>query len=139
MSRDRSARSVVLACLWAAACTSSSGAPADGGPDAGPSCPSPLVDDRLRSARERCAYAAGALARDTLGLSEPERAALPIRHVVVIMKENRSFDHLFGGLRNLQPAAEVFSAGFTNPDAAGQAVAPFHLPTTCVLADPGRA
>jgi phospholipase C len=112
---------------------------ADGNPgsDAAPAqCPSSAGADPLEAARTSCMFAAGAHAADTLGLGETERARIPIRHIVVMMKENRSFDHLFGGLRAMQPDAEVFPDGFTNPDKTGAAVAPFHLATTCVGHDP---
>jgi phospholipase C len=59
--------------------------------------------------------------------------------VVVVMKENRSFDHLFGALHDRgQPEVEAIPATFTNPDQNGAAVAPFHLETTCVDMDPGH-
>lgn len=85
----------------------------------------------------RCPFAAGSLAKDTLGRPGAARVAIPITHVVVLMQENRSFDHYFGRLwRSGQPEAEGFPSNFTNPDAAGQRVPPFHLPTTCFPRDP---
>ena len=36
--------------------------------------------------------------KDTLGITDEARAAIPITHVVVVMQENRSFDHYFGKL-----------------------------------------
>jgi phospholipase C len=110
------------------------GSPAGSG---GPTqCPSPVADDPLAAMRAACSFGAGATADKTLGLSEAARAQLPIHHVIVMMKENRSFDHLFGGLAAVQPDAEVFPAGFSNPDTTGAQVAPFHLTTTCVPNDP---
>jgi phospholipase C len=97
-------------------------------PDAAPTCPSPIADDPDATERQQCMFTAGALPR--------AHATLPISHVIVVMKENRSFDHLFGGLGALQPDAEVFPPGFTNPDLTGAPVAPFHLTTTCVGNDP---
>jgi phospholipase C len=108
----------------------------DGGMPGQPQCPSAPAADPLASARAACMFESGALAADTLGLDEATRAQLPIKHVVVIMKENRAFDHLFGALKALQPDAETFPDGFTNPDQTGAAVAPFHLDTTCVGNDP---
>jgi phospholipase C len=105
-------------------------------PDAGPTCPSPAAADDHLAERLACAFGPGALAADTVGLDEAARARLPIRHIIVMMKENRSFDHLLGGLPALQPDAEVFPAGFTNPDLQGSPVAPFHLGTTCLGQDP---
>lgn len=40
----------------------------------------------------------------------------PISHIVVLMMENRSFDHLFGWLKaNLSPAIEGLTAGMSTP------------------------
>jgi phospholipase C len=102
--------------------------------DAAPAatCPSPVAADPHLADRLACAFPAGARAADTVAAP----GALPIKHVIVVMKENRSFDHIFGGLRALQPDAEVFPADFTNPDKSGAAVAPAHLANTCVGWDP---
>jgi phospholipase C len=76
---------------------------------------------------------------DTLPISEAERAEIPIDHVIVVMKENRSFDHLLGALNTSgQSATEPIPDRFTNPDHAGQPVRPFHLDTTCLNQDPGH-
>jgi phospholipase C len=84
-----------------------------------------------------CAFAAGARVDETLHLDARARAAIPVTHVVVIVQENRSFDHYFGRLWAAgQPDAEGFPPGFVNPDAEGRPVAPFHLDTTCLPRDP---
>jgi phospholipase C len=74
--------------------------------------------------------------KDTLGLDAATQAALPIKHIIVMMKENRSFDHLLGQLHSTQPDTEAIPATFTNLDAAKAVVAPFHQTTTCVASDP---
>jgi phospholipase C len=87
----------------------------------------------------RCPFQAGARVEETLHLTASQRAAIPITHVIVLMQENRSFDHYFGRLSQApggQPEAEGFPAGFTNPDRQGRPTEPFHLPTTCVPRDP---
>lgn len=116
------------------------GADARPGPDAARAdamaCLAPVLADPHAAERAACAFKAGARAVDTTTIGE--LGDLPIRHIVVVMKENRSFDHIFGGLAKLQPEAEVFPAGFKNKDLAGNAVAPFHLDTTCVADDPGH-
>jgi phospholipase C len=87
--------------------------------------------------RASCSFAAGAMPNDTLGLTEAARKALPIKHVIVMMKENRSFDHLLGQLSTSgQPDAEPVPAGFSNPDPMGAPVARYHETTTCDKADP---
>src|SRR5260370_39808958 len=66
---------------------------ADGGADtAAPvTCPSTPASDDLRVKRDACTFAAGARVADTIGLSEEARKNIPIKHVIVLMKENRSF------------------------------------------------
>lgn len=103
-----------------------------GGSDAGGAA------DLLACERSTCTFAAGASAEATVGLDETTRVALPIRHVIVVMKENRSFDHLFGALGAMQPEAETFSSEFSNPDPHGHPVAPYHLNTTCLQTDLGH-
>lgn len=65
------------------------------------------------------------------------RKALPIHHVIVMMKENRSFDMIFGEIsKQGQPDAEPVPAGFSNPDATGADVPRYHETNTCVAHDP---
>jgi len=60
-----------------------------------------------------------------------------VTHVVVVMKENRSFDHLFGGLPSAGiENAEVWPSGFTSAGNAPGGLAPYHLLSTCVSVDP---
>jgi phospholipase C len=113
--------------------------PSDASDGGSATCPSAPYDDSLRSRRTSCSFEAGARASATLGLTDAGRAAIPITHIVVVMKENRSFDHYFGQLsKNGQPDVEPQPSTFTNPPASGTgaAVAPFHLTTTCVSSDP---
>src|SRR3954470_3019937 len=71
-------------------------------------------------------FARGARARDPLsGLTAARRA---ITHVVVIMQENRSFDHLFGTLGH---GTEGIPAGYSNRDASNVAIVPFALGPAC--------
>lgn len=103
----------------------------------GTSCPAPPIPDPQKAAREACTFAAGATVADTLGISEEVRAAIPIQHIVVVMQENRSFDHMLGHLaRSGQPDAEGIPASFSNPDTNANMVAPFHLDSTCLERDP---
>jgi phospholipase C len=127
--------SVVM--LLGACASPGTGAPPASGGHGGKTDGFPDADPFLAE-RQACQFGPGALAADTVGLDESARLALPIAHIVVLMKENRSFDHLLGGIAALQPDAEVFPPGFTNPDASGEPVAPFHLPSTCIGHDPGH-
>jgi phospholipase C len=61
-----------------------------------------------------------------------------IEHVVVVMMENRSFDHLFGWL----PNADGLQAGLTFPNPAGGTSATFPLApdyTSCSYPDPDHS
>jgi phospholipase C len=100
-------------------------------------CGQVIPPDALATKRAACAFNSGALPPDTLGISQTLLSSLPIRHVIIMMKENRSFDHLLGQLRaNGQPDAEAVPPTFSNPDLNGAAVFPFHATTTCIPNDP---
>jgi phospholipase C len=94
------------------------GAPPDGGP--------PPVDDPLAADREACTFAAGAMVADTLPDVTAARAA--ITHIVVIMQENRSFDHMFGTLGH---GTEGTPSDYVNVDGTGTTIAPWHESPTC--------
>src|SRR5260221_8883015 len=49
-----------------------------------------------------------------------------LRHIVVLMMEKRSFDHMLGSLKAVNPAIDGYidSDPFTNPDANNNAVKP---------------
>ena len=84
----------------------------------------------------QCGFGAGTHASETLGITP---SGIPIRHVIVMMKENRSFDHLFGQLHNEgQPDSEVVPADYSNVGTSGNAVFPSHATTTCLPFDPGH-
>ncbi len=95
----------------------------------------------LASQRSACVFGTGARVTDTLDITADERAEIPIEHVVVLMKENRSFDHLLGGVNAAGGAAldgEGIPGDFSNRDAVGMTVSPFALGTTCVKSNPGH-
>ena len=63
---------------------------------------------------------------DTLGVTADDQARLPIHHVIVVMKENRSFDQLFGKLyQHGQPDAEPLPDDAANLDSKGVEVHPW--------------
>jgi len=102
-------------------------------------CPLTIPTDPAAAQRESCAFGQGSLPAQTLGIPAALSAQIPIRHIIIMMKENRSFDHLFGNLNSEgQPNTEAEPVTFTNPDMNGTPVAPFHEPTTCVPIDPGH-
>jgi phospholipase C len=144
--------------LAASACSSSSDDSAGGSPstsddggdagggggddasDAPTSCdPTPVPDDPTLTQRQACTFAAGAKVADTLGLGDADRSKIPLKHVIVLMKENRSFDHIFGNLAKAgQPDVEVAADDWSNADSNGATVTRFHATSTCVKPDPGH-
>jgi phospholipase C len=100
-------------------------------------CGAAFPADPTAAARAACAFRAGDRAADTLGIDRATLDAIPVRHVVVVMKENRSFDHLLGRLHDEgQPGVEAIPASYQNPDLRGDAVFPFPATTTCDAHDP---
>ena len=81
----------------------------------------------------------GAAAAVTPLLSSQSSAAVnPIKHVVVVMMENRSFDHLLGWL----PGADGHQAGLSYPDKNGHAQATRESApdfTGCAFPDPDHS
>src|SRR5512135_298796 len=79
-----------------------------------------------------------------VGISQPPPADNPaldaaINHIVIMVQENRSFDHYFGHLNayrvanGFPPSVDGTPATASNPSPSGTgSVAAFHLLTTCV-------
>ena len=102
-------------------------------------CPVTIPADTHAAERSSCAFSDGATAADTLGIPPDVARSIPIRHVIVVMRENRSFDHLWGPLAvDGQPAATPIPASFANPDLLGETVTPYRQTTTCLSADPAH-
>ena len=100
------------------------------GTDQGPR--SSFTPDQAAAARQACMFQAGTLP----GLSQAKDAIIgsdmPIDTIVVLMMENRSFDHLLQNLPAFgQPDAEVAPAGVTNPDSDGTPRPTYHLTEYC--------
>src|SRR5438128_1646780 len=94
----------------------------------------PPSDAAAKTARAACTYHKDALPAETQGASYPMGSAIPVDHIVVIMMENRSFDHYFQKLPDYgQKAADVAPATFSNPDKNGMAISPYHTNEFCVL------
>ena len=142
LRRRPSLAPIAASCLAVIACGSDGGATSDAGqvPPDGAMCPSAVVPDPKATARESCIFGAGAMPLDTLGITAEDRRAIPIRHVIVVMKENRSYDEYFGQLyRHGQPDSEPQPATFSNPDANGTPIGPYHETTTCEAANPNHS
>jgi phospholipase C len=95
-------------------------------------------DSEAFAKRQACGYKAGDLPKETQGESWPNGKQIPIDHIIVIMMENRSFDHYFQKLpENGQPDANVAPASYVNPDIDGTLVKPTRDSSLCIL-DPGH-
>ncbi|HVW30151.1 MAG TPA: alkaline phosphatase family protein [Polyangiaceae bacterium] len=84
--------------------------------------------------RAACYYGPGARPRDTLDLDAPEAGQIPLDHFVVVMQENRSFDHYFQKLPQFgQTDVDVAPASYANADPSGEGaiVHPFLAETPC--------
>jgi len=103
-----------------------------------PALPSsdPRPSAKLQSALQRrgaCVFKKGAMAEQTLDPGEPIGQRIPIDHFVIVMQENRSFDHYFQELPQFgQPDVDVTPKGYVNADPHGkQDVAPYHATALC--------
>ncbi len=84
-----------------------------------------MASAKLATRRDACEFAAGAAARDTIGACTGK--AIPIEHVIVIMQENRSFDHYFGHLPGHgQDDVDVPAKSATNPAPDGKSTIAWH-------------
>jgi phospholipase C len=100
------------------------------GTDQGPR--STFTPEQAAAARQACMFGTGTLP----GLSQAKDATLgsdmPIDTIVVLMLENRSFDHLLQNLPAFgQPDAEVGDLSATNPDSDGTPRPRYHLSEYC--------
>src|SRR5262245_48158361 len=80
-----------------------------------------------------CTFGPGALPVDTLPPGSPHGSQIPVAHIVVLMQENRSFDHYFARLAG---ASEGAARSTTNPDPlGGDPIRVFHQKRYCEVAD----
>lgn len=139
MRRLPSLFSILLAC----ACSQIDSVPAPTEP-AGPAewnrAVTPPTDGQAAAARQACQYAPGALPAETQGASYPSGSEIPIDHILVVMMENRSFDHYYQklpeyyqdqGLGEIE--VDVAQPGFSNPDPGGVDVPIFHQENGCFV------
>src|SRR5205814_10445377 len=65
---------------------------------------------------------------ETHGASLPVDVDIPIKNIVVLMQENRSFDSYYGHLGKYAGRTDIESApeGSVNPEQAGDATSPVH-------------
>lgn len=96
-----------------------------GGVTVGPR--STMSETEAATARHDCIFPAGTLPGLSLAKNAPLGPQIPIDTIVIVMMENRSFDHMLGQL----PNAQVAEPNVTNPDASGAPVARFHQTEYC--------
>jgi phospholipase C len=84
----------------------------------------PLPEGEARDKRAACGFTAGALPAETLGDQARLGSKIPIDHFVLVMMENRSFDHYFqklpeAGITDVDVAPADFSnlTGMGKPEA----------------------
>jgi len=85
-----------------------------------------------------CQFGPGALPAETLPPGRPHGDQIPIDHIIVLMQENRSFDHYFGQLyRQGQPRARREPRRAWNPDPTGERhrIRAFHQTLLCEVTD----
>jgi len=139
-----------LACIAAVAagCSTSDDAPATPEPTPDNRPPTPPEWDRAVSRpdeaaasadRAACKFARGALPDETLGNAVPVGKEMPIETIVVLMQENRSFDHYYGHFGKYAGRTDVASApeNASNPDRVGPVSSGSHAwhraPHYCIL------
>jgi len=92
----------------------------------------PDCGDAPAMCRASCGYGAGD--RPNLTLHDyPTGSAIPIDHVVLVMQENRTFDHYFSSLSIPGQDIDVAPPGASNPDPLnpGQTISRFHQTQYC--------
>ncbi len=100
-------------------------------------CPTLTFNDLAEPMRASCTFATGAKAGDSLSLTPAQRAAIPIKHLIIVTQENRSFDHYFGRLPQAgKTDVEGLPSGFANLDKNGVQVKSYPLGSGCLAADP---
>ncbi len=82
-----------------------------------------------KAGRDACKFARGALPEETLGTGVPTGKDIPIETIVVLMKENRSFDHYFGRFAKYAGRTDIESApeSASNPNKIGGAANATHV------------
>jgi phospholipase C len=93
--------------------------------------PPPSCAGDPATCRQSCGYGSGDLAKATLADLAP--AATPIDHVILVMQENRTFDHYFSELTVPGQTVDGAARDATNPDPTtpGATIARFHQPSLC--------
>ena len=85
---------------------------------------------QAKARRAACEFKAGALPSETLGADTLLDDKLPFDHIVLVMQENRSFDHYYSKLSH--GGVTVASPDATNPDPLGAPKKRYHEYRYCI-------
>src|SRR5512143_1271908 len=90
----------------------------------------PSCTDAPAMCRARCGYGSGDRAAQTL---DNAPAKIPIDHFILVMQENRTFDHLYSSLTVPGQTVDGAAADATNPDPTtpGGTISRFHQTAYC--------
>jgi phospholipase C len=90
----------------------------------------------LKDRRAACEFIAGATALETLGISDEDRAQIPLHHLIILIQENRAFDHYLGRMPQYgHTDVEGIPEAYVNRDRSGGFVRPSAATTTCISPD----
>src|ERR1019366_49335 len=95
----------------------------------GPASTQAVGFDEDLEQRQECHFGPGTKTTDTVGSGAP--SLRPIEHVIVLMLENRSFDHLLSDLPAVGMTDADVAARQSNPDGKAGAVARYHETVLC--------
>lgn len=100
--------------------------------DTGPIKP---VWDVNADKRKSCVFALGSKTTETIGPAVPHGDALPFKHVIFLMQENRSFDHYLSKLPEYGVTdVDVAKDTDTNPDpSTGKPIKRYHESRYCIV------
>ena len=92
-----------------------------------------MTEAQMAERRRACAFTAGSFPVETMGQEVPLDGRIPVDHVLVVMMENRSFDHYFSQLRARGVTdVDVPAEDWSNPRADGTPVRRYHETQFCV-------
>src|SRR5688572_9660590 len=92
--------------------------------------PSGVSEAEAKEKLTACTFGPGALAKDTLFTGAKVGTQMPIDHFVLVMQENRSFDHYFSKLQH--GGVHVASANAENPTPDGGVARRYHETRYCL-------
>ena len=91
------------------------------------------TDEARATQRQACTFGPGAWPAETVGREVPLGSQMPIDHILVVMQENRSFDHYFRKLPQAgQTDVDVAGDDWSNPNAQGMPVRFQHDTERCI-------